>query len=91
MRLAQRVAACVLIAISGVSQAPAARPPDDVVQPPPVAPATVPRDGQHDFDFNVGVWETHIHRILKPLSGSADSSELNGTVTVHKIWDGRAS
>jgi hypothetical protein len=48
------------------------------------------RDGQHDFDFNVGVWHTHIKRILDPLSGSAASMELNGTVTVRKVWGGRA-
>ena len=54
-------------------------------------PARVaPKDGQHDFDFNLGVWNTHIRRVLHPLSGSADSIELNGTVTVRKIWDGRA-
>jgi hypothetical protein len=28
--------------------------------------------------------------VLDPLSGSANSIELNGTVTVRKIWDGRA-
>jgi hypothetical protein len=49
-----------------------------------------PRDGQHDFDFNIGVWKTHIKRILDPLSGSTSSIELNGTVTVRKVWDGRA-
>jgi len=48
------------------------------------------RDGQHDFDFNIGVWHTHIRRVLDPLSGSANSVELNGTVTVRKVWDGRA-
>lgn len=48
------------------------------------------RDGQHDFDFDIGVWQTHIKRVLDPLSGSADSVELNGTVTVRKVWDGRA-
>jgi hypothetical protein len=48
------------------------------------------RDGAHDFDFNVGVWHTHIRRVLDPLSGSQDSMELNGTVTVRKIWGGRA-
>lgn len=48
------------------------------------------RDGQHDFDFNIGVWHTHIRRVLDPLSGSANSMELNGTVTVRKVWDGRA-
>lgn len=48
------------------------------------------RDGQHDFDFNIGVWKTHIRRVLDPLSGSTQSMELNGTVTVRKVWDGRA-
>ncbi len=48
------------------------------------------RDGQHDFDFNIGMWHTHIRRVLDPLSGSSKSIELNGTVTVRKIWGGRA-
>lgn len=54
------------------------------------APAPAPRDGQHDFDFNFGVWRTHIRRILDPLSGATHSIELNGTVTVRKVWGGRA-
>ena len=49
-----------------------------------------PRDGAHDFDFNIGVWHTHINRIADPLSGSGASTEFNGTVTVRKIWGGRA-
>jgi hypothetical protein len=53
------------------------------------AQATAPRDGQHDFDFNFGVWKTQIKRILDPLSGSGHSMQLNGTVTVRKVWDGR--
>jgi len=48
------------------------------------------RDGQHDFDFNVGTWNTHIRRLQQPLSGSNSSVVLNGTVTVRKVWDGRA-
>lgn len=48
------------------------------------------RDGSHDFDFNFGVWHTHIKRITDPLSGAAHSFEMNGTVTVRKVWDGRA-
>lgn len=48
------------------------------------------RDGQHDFDFNFGVWHTHIRRVLDPLSGSTHTMELNGTVTVRKVWKGRA-
>jgi len=53
-------------------------------------PAFSLHDGQHDFDFNIGVWHTHICRILDPLSGSTHSIELNGTVTVRKVWGGRA-
>src|SRR5882757_7766519 len=56
----------------------------------PPLPSIAVRDGQHDFDFNVGVWKTRIKRILDPLSGSTRSIELNGTVTVRKVWDGRA-
>src|SRR5580658_3412308 len=48
-------------------------------------------DAQHDFDFNFGVWNTHIERRVHPLAGSNEVTELNGTVTVHKIWGGRAS
>jgi hypothetical protein len=54
------------------------------------SPAAAPRDGQHDFDFNNGVWHTHIKRVLEPLSGSNKSIELDGTVTVRKVWGGRA-
>lgn len=48
------------------------------------------RDGQHDFDFNVGVWHTHIRRVLDPFSSSSESMVLEGTVTVRKIWGGKA-
>jgi hypothetical protein len=47
-------------------------------------------DGQHDFDFNIGVWHTHIKRILDPFASTSESVELNGTVTVRKVWDGKA-
>jgi hypothetical protein len=57
---------------------------------PAAAAAAASGDGQHDFDFNTGVWHTHIRRILDPLSGGTRSIELNGTVTVRKVWDGRA-
>jgi hypothetical protein len=48
------------------------------------------RDGQHDFDFNIGTWHTHIKRILNPFSGSTESYEMDGTVIVRKVWGGRA-
>ncbi len=56
------------------------------------SPATSPApSGQHDFDFRFGTWKTHILLLAHPLSGSTTWTELNGTVTVRKIWDGRAN
>jgi hypothetical protein len=49
------------------------------------------RDGQHDFDFEIGTWKTHISRLQHPLSGSTTWTEYSGTSVVRKIWDGRAN
>jgi hypothetical protein len=54
-----------------------------------VAPPT--RDGQHDFDFNVGTWATHIRRLEHPLTGSTTWTELRGTVVVRPVWGGKSS
>ena len=48
------------------------------------------RDGQHDFDFNFGSWHTHIQRRLNVFTDSSSWVELNGTVRVRKVWNGRA-
>ena len=48
------------------------------------------RDGQHDFDFNIGTWKTHIRRLVHPLTGSNDWVDLKGTVHIRKVWNGRA-
>jgi hypothetical protein len=52
--------------------------------------ATDVRDGQHDFDFNVGVWHTHLRRMVDPFSSTSASFDLEGTVTIRKIWGGKA-
>jgi len=52
--------------------------------------ASKTRDGQHDFDFNIGTWNTHIKRLQHPLTGSNTWVELEGTVVVQKVWNGRA-
>jgi hypothetical protein len=52
-------------------------------------PATQ-RDGAHDFDFNIGGWHTHIHRFMDPFSPTSETLDLNGTVTVRPIWNGKA-
>ena len=47
-------------------------------------------DGQHDFDFLVGSWKIHLKRLLRPLPGSNEWVEFDGTVVCRKIRDGRA-
>jgi hypothetical protein len=53
--------------------------------------ATAPRDGQHDFDFEIGTWKTHLKRLVHPLSGSTEWTENEGVTTVRKVWNGRAN
>ena len=49
------------------------------------------RDGQHDFDFEIGTWKTHLKRLLHPLTGSTTWGEYEGTSVVRKVWNGRAN
>jgi hypothetical protein len=49
------------------------------------------RDGQHDFDFEIGTWKTHLRRLVHPLTGSTQWVEFEGTSVVRKIWEGRAN
>lgn len=49
------------------------------------------RDGQHDFDFEIGTWKTHLRRLVHPLTGSTTWIEYEGTTVVRKIWNGRAN
>jgi hypothetical protein len=46
------------------------------------------RDGQHDFDWDIGTWKTHQRRLLHPLTGSTTWVEYDGADIVRKIWDG---
>jgi hypothetical protein len=52
---------------------------------------TEDRDGQHDFDFEIGTWKTHLKRLVHPLTGSTTWVEYEGTTVVRKIWNGRAN
>src|ERR1700678_4075460 len=49
------------------------------------------RDGEHDFDFSIGTWQTHISRRLHPLTGSDEWADSVGSSIVRPIWHGRAS
>jgi hypothetical protein len=55
------------------------------------AGAETPRDGQHDFDFEIGTWRTRLKRLAHPLSGSSEWVEYEGVTTVRKVWNGRAN
>lgn len=55
-------------------------------QTPPAA-----HDGQHDFDFEIGTWKTHLKRLLHPLTGSNQWVDCEGTTVVRKVWNGRAN
>ncbi|HEV8167917.1 MAG TPA: hypothetical protein VGP59_01190, partial [Pyrinomonadaceae bacterium] len=46
---------------------------------------------QHDFDWEIGTWKTHLRRLQKPLSGSTTWVEYEGTTVVRKVFDGRAN
>src|SRR4051812_23326080 len=56
-----------------------------------LAQQTAPRDGQHDFDFEIGTWKTQLRRLAKPLSGDTTWVTYSGTTAVRKVWDGRAN
>jgi hypothetical protein len=58
---------------------------------PALAQTAAPRDGQHDFDFEIGTWTTHLRRLQNPLSGSTTWVDYTGTTVVRKVWDGRAN
>ncbi|HZJ43599.1 MAG TPA: hypothetical protein VFD63_07525, partial [Pyrinomonadaceae bacterium] len=47
--------------------------------------------GQHDFDFEIGTWKTHLKRRLRPLTGSNTWVEYDGTSVVSKVLNGKAN
>lgn len=53
------------------------------------APDTA-RDGQRDFDFEIGAWTTHL-LLRAPLDASAEWTQYTGTSHVSKVWGGRAN
>src|SRR6201990_3775154 len=55
------------------------------------SPQTAKRDGQKDFDFEIGTWKTQLKRLTKPLSGSTTWVEYEGTSVAKKVWNGRAN
>jgi hypothetical protein len=49
------------------------------------------RDGQHDFDWEIGSWTTELKRLRRPLTGSNEWVSYSGTTRVAKVWGGKAN
>ena len=49
------------------------------------------RDGQHDFDFEIGRWKTRLKRRTHPLTSDSTWAAYEGTSVVRKVWNGRAN
>ena len=90
MRMLNRFGCCVLLSCLAF-----------VVQPLPLAAQQgsaaadaaqgAARDGQHDFDFEIGTWKTHLQRRVHPLTGSTTWVECDGTTVVRKVWGRKAN
>ncbi len=59
--------------------------------PTPPKQSSGANDGQHDFDFEIGTWKTHLKRLRHPFSGSTQWVECEGITRVRKVWEGRAN
>ena len=57
---------------------------------PAARPAAPDRD--RSFDFEMGTWDAHIHRLRHPLAGAPDDwVDYDGRVVVRPVWGGRAN
>lgn len=81
MTVVERLRNCLLL--SGLAAA--------LLSLPAHGQAAAPRDGQRDFDWEIGTWNTRLSRLQNPLTGSTTWVEYTGTTTVRKVWDGRAN
>lgn len=59
---------------------------------PSPAPTISQRDGQRDFDWEIGSWATHVRVLRNPLTGAApDWAEFRGTSIVKPMLGGRVN
>lgn len=75
----------------GLAVAAATISPAAIGAPSPTAQAAV-RDGQRDFDWEIGTWTTKVRVRRNPLSGQApDWATFEGTSIVRPLLGGRAN
>jgi hypothetical protein len=86
MKLLRDMGRCALLCVVGSVQ------PLPVFSQAAVQPqsAAAQRDGQHDFDFELGTWKIHLKRLVHPLTGLNTWVEFDGTSVTRKVWDGSA-
>jgi hypothetical protein len=57
-----------------------------------VVAAPLPRDGQHDFDWETGRWATNVRVLQNPLSGEPPKwAEYRGTSVIKPLLNARAN
>jgi hypothetical protein len=61
------------------------------VQAAEAAAPDVAKEHNHNFDFNLGSWKTHVARLKKLLMTSQTWLEYDGTSEVIPLWNGAAS
>jgi hypothetical protein len=91
MRVLWLMTACLLVGVLGCVCLPPIVFSQTAASRGNIQSANYERDGQHDFDFEIGTWKTHLRRLLKPLTGSTTWVEYDGTTVVRKVWNGRAN
>jgi hypothetical protein len=52
---------------------------------------TITHDGQHDFDWEIGSWDTQLRRLRAPLSGNSEWVEYKGSSVVLPVMGKRAN
>jgi hypothetical protein len=57
---------------------------------PPQGTIAGERDGQHDFDFELGTWKLHLRRRLHALAGSDQWVGFDVDSFTEPVWGGRA-
>ena len=82
MNASKNIRACLLLCALALTSQPA---------PALAQQTTTAHDPQHDFDFEIGTWHTHLKRLQHPLTNSTTWIEYDGTSVISKIWNGRAN
>jgi hypothetical protein len=81
-----RIAAITILTTVLLNLAPAA-----AAVAAPAAAAAAQRDGQRDFDWEIGTWDTRLKRLREPLSGKLDWLEYAGTSVIKPMLGRRAN